>query len=117
MSIAFTFPGRLKSPNEILGRHWSVKHKERNRLFLEVFAAIRKGKVDYPMNVRVTQFRWRMLDPDNLVGSCKPLLDALKGLGWLVDDRAKWCTLHVEQRKPAPGAIEEVRLELEKVRA
>lgn len=42
-------------------------------------------------------------DDDNLDGGAKPVLDALRRLGWLKGDSPAHCTKEVDQRHPAPG--------------
>jgi hypothetical protein len=44
----------------------------------------------------------RRYDDDNLRGGAKPILDALRAHGWLVNDSPQWCTLEVHQRHPKP---------------
>ena len=67
------------------------------------------------------------LDPDNFVGSCKPVLDELKlvtwrrrefgqmverpGFGFIVDDRSQYCqAMYDQQRNPARAGKLEVRI-------
>lgn len=45
----------------------------------------------------------RRYDDDNLRGGAKPILDALRAHGWLVNDSPQWCTLEVRQRHPIQG--------------
>ena len=45
----------------------------------------------------------RLLDPDNLVAACKPVIDALRDSRWLLDDRASLLDLRVDQRRDASG--------------
>lgn len=47
--------------------------------------------------VRIHQARKRVMDQDNLVASCKIVLDVLKWQGLIKDDNPKWCGLIVTQ--------------------
>ena len=49
--------------------------------------------------VTITLHRRRLLDDDNAVASCKPLLDALKACGLIHDDSRRWILLQVDQVK------------------
>ena len=40
-----------------------------------------------PRRLTITVIRRRLLDHDNFVGGCKPLVDVLVNLGLLIDDR------------------------------
>jgi Holliday junction resolvase RusA-like endonuclease len=57
------------------------------RTYLQEFAK------DTVMWVQLTIYNSRQYDPDNLVGAQKPVLDAMKSLGWIHDDSAKWIEL------------------------
>jgi hypothetical protein len=41
----------------------------------------------------------RYFDVDNAYAACKPILDAMVGLGWLKDDSPEWLELRVDQEK------------------
>ena len=91
-------------------QHW--KYRDLRRLWdraigdalLEARAAYRKP-LTWPrppkarVTVRVTRFApaHQHLDPDNLVGGLKPLLDALKGHEVIADDTAKAIELEAAQ--------------------
>jgi Holliday junction resolvase RusA-like endonuclease len=47
--------------------------------------------------VRITSYRGRMLDKDNLYGGVKVCLDALRKLNLIHDDSPKWIELEVIQ--------------------
>jgi hypothetical protein len=42
--------------------------------------------------------RKRLLDKDNLYGSCKPLVDGLKYIGLIRDDKPEWIELECRQQ-------------------
>ena len=62
-------------------------------------AAGRNGEPPEHASVRVDVYRKRLQDVDNLWGSVKPILDALKRTGWIKDDDRESITLHVEEHK------------------
>lgn len=89
------------SPNEILGRHWSKKHGEAKKWRRAIGAVCKhapKGAITGRVFVEIGIYRERLLDPDNAVAACKPILDALKRYGWLVDDSEQFLELSVFQR-------------------
>ena len=55
----------------------------------------------------------RRYDRGNLVGGCKPLLDAMTEAGLLVDDKEKWLEDHYEQRPAYKGGAFIIIEELE----
>ncbi len=70
------------SPNVIAGWHWRKKHREAKRAadLVQAYGTPLpefKGKVKL-LIVREYGYRQRALDPDNLVASVKPLIDALR---------------------------------------
>ncbi len=81
----------------------ALSQNERNRLI-----AWAEEKV--PVQVDFVVCRQRFLDEDNLWGSVKVCLDALKvspkGLGWIADDSAALCTLSVKQVKNVKSSTE-----------
>jgi hypothetical protein len=62
--------------------------------------------------VRITQIRKRLMDPDNAVAACKPILDACVSLGLIEDDDQKHVALFVDQEMAKgrePQTIIEIR--------
>jgi hypothetical protein len=106
VSYKLTIPRVPLSPNKLLGKHWSAKAKERTLWMNEIIY----GKVEgipqlshrwakEKVKVIITIHNARQYDRDNAWGACKPILDAMKALGLIVDDRAAWCELEVRQEK------------------
>ncbi|MDD1713547.1 MAG: hypothetical protein LUQ69_10320 [Methanoregulaceae archaeon] len=50
-------------------------------------------RIELPVFLQIVVGRRRLQDPDRLMGSLTPIVDALKNTGWLRDDAAKWLTL------------------------
>ena len=66
--------------------------------------------------VKITLHRQRLLDPDNLVSSIKPVLDGLKK-NLIVDYSPQWCELAVDQVKVKTRLEERVEVVVEPVSA
>lgn len=78
----------------------------REKQFLEVQG---RGRV----RVKITVFNSRMYDQDNLTGSIKPILDALKNIHFLKDDNAEWLELLPVQQYHAKRQQEQTVIEIE----
>ena len=81
---------KILSRNELDKMHWSKRHREREQWAVAIRFEGFGGRVpqaDGPMKINILSNRSRKLDYDNLVGGCKPILDALKKLGAIVDDK------------------------------
>jgi hypothetical protein len=106
-----TLPRLLRSPNATLWRHWRIKHREAKvwrALLLQallteriVGAAIvrtvlagHRAPAAGPRRVRIERWCARrqqfIRDRDNLAFCGKHLVDALVGIGLLVDDDPAW---------------------------
>ena len=90
-----------KSPNEVLGGHWRKLQGERGgwRTLVAAICGKPEEPVTFRVRLRLDCVRQRLLDPDNLVGSVKPVIDALKRQGWLQDDTPALLKLEVAQQK------------------
>lgn len=117
-TIEFRIQRKLRSPNEILGRHWREKSRERKSWQVQLETALVIGvgvaraqallapgaalvgchggcreKRRVSVTRLVPQTRQFIRDDDNLRFSVKPVLDALKHLGLIRDDAREWCEL------------------------
>lgn len=119
MRMIIEIPRIPCSPNEILGYHW--RHRARNnRLWQdEIHAATFRSKPARPYaraRVHIDRRSPGELDPDNLTGAVKPILDALRYAGILLDDTPKHLVLEVTQTRshklPARTLIEIQSLEI-----
>jgi hypothetical protein len=122
--IRFTIPRRLLSANQLLRMHWAKRRKEQRTWDVEVLAALlalpggvgttrpirvvdEEGKLlRVRRDVKITRHGARLMDYDNLHGSVKMLVDALKHHGLIVDDSPQWCSLTVDQRKSKQYKVE-----------
>ena len=84
------------SVNRILGMHWSKRQRYNRSILDEMFLA--KNDIglfglprleDVTVSIEVSYFGRVPMDHDNLVASCKPVIDALVKLGILLDDNPK----------------------------
>lgn len=57
----------------------------------------------------------RRYDRDNLIGGCKPLMDALTLSGLLLDDKEKYLEAHYHQVRADKGASGGVLIEIEEM--
>jgi hypothetical protein len=65
--------------------------------------------------VRITSYRRRLLDFDNLAGGCKYFLDSCKYAGLIPDDGPECITLEVSQVRVKTKAEERTELEIIKL--
>ena len=99
-SYTITIPDVPPSLNA-LPRHWAAKRDLREYWRQSIFAANNnvKHQLYTRSKVTVTLHNSRQYDRDNAYGACKIIFDALKHLGWIVDDRAEFLEASVEQVK------------------
>ena len=61
------------------------------------------GKPAVKMRLTIRRYSAGQLDPDNLVGGCKHLVDALAREGLLWDDSTKWLDARYEHHRAKAG--------------
>lgn len=66
----------------------------------------------YKVRVKVTVFHSKLYDQDNLTGSLKPVLDALKNIRFLKDDSPEWLELLPVEQYHAKRSQEETVIDL-----
>lgn len=101
--IVLDIPDVPPSLNKVLRMHWSKKSrlaldwawKARIAFDYQNSSILRIGK----KQVKITLHHSRMYDKDNAYGSCKVLVDCLRGLKVIQDDTAEWLELTVEQAR------------------
>ncbi len=86
--LSVTVPKRVESANKWLWRPWYVydSHKKKWFEILKLFIKVAPGIPAGKRKVTITARRKRLLDHDNLVAGCKPILDFLKKWFWIRDD-------------------------------
>ena len=111
-----TLEYQFESLNKMMRTHWAVRKKRQEQVMAAVDYAATRPLPKFEGKVRLTITRqWgkrgRAFDPDNLVGSCKMLIDCLKepkgrsryGLGIIKDDSSADIELQVKQEKSPDG--------------
>jgi hypothetical protein len=88
LEIVFDFAtpsqNKLKSWRAMIG--WNKKFDK----YLKNYCLVKKYRAGEKREISITRHSKRTLDFGNLVGGCKPLLDALKRAGLIVDDSPEW---------------------------
>ncbi len=99
--MRFEIPDVPPSPNRVLGRHWSMKAREKDKWVLWVRAKMPTvhPKPVVKMRLRVILAHSRSYDEDNAYGACKPVIDALKRWQLIFDDSPQYLDLTIEQEK------------------
>ena len=90
-----------KTLNQLLRMHWRARKQDLESWKWHVLsvAGPRSSKAKRSrVELKLTVYRKQLQDPDNAVGSCKNLIDALRKIGWLVDDSPAWLDLTVVER-------------------
>ena len=87
--------------NQTLRWHWMKRHRYNEGWFVRFIAEAGRpsGDPGEKMSLRIDVYRSRFQDKDNMYGSVKPLVDAVKKLGWIVDDDPAHLDLKVQEIK------------------
>lgn len=104
MRYELNIPETAPSPNRVMRLHWAQRKKLWDRWGRFIWAAVlQQGQLPQapPERARVTITRHgvKALDPDNLVGAHKPVIDALTRNRLIADDSAAHIELHVSEGK------------------
>ena len=87
--LEFSIPALPKSPNQLLGAHWTVRANHAKRWERLVWGYVWPHKPKEPLKkAKVTFIRHsiRVMDADNLRSSFKCVADSLVKLGIIADD-------------------------------
>ena len=101
--------GVLVSPNKMLRMHWAVRRKLKREIVAElelrVMPFLLKNEIPFRkchiVVERHISGRHKFMDPDNLVGSMKMLIDAMRELGIINDDTPEHVVITARQEKSA----------------
>lgn len=90
------------SPNEMLRWHWTQRHKLKLDYGWSLVAEGARDKKNQAKDkekrrVEIYSYRKQLLDPDNLYGSVKLLLDAMIDMKLIYDDSLEYLSLSVYQ--------------------
>ena len=102
-SSARTAKPRPKAPNPVAQQNFGAQLEGKVRT---------EGCDTKRFLVRITSVRLRYLDPDNLVGGCKYLVDCCRQCGAIPDDSPQSIELEVCQSKAASKEEEHTLLEV-----
>lgn len=93
MSWSIRIPQASPSQNQFAWSNWRVAHKSKAEWAMRIrcapgFLAI--PKATGRRRLTIERIGWRKLDPLNLLGGAKGLVDCLVQAGLLVDDSEQW---------------------------
>ncbi len=100
--LTIEFPLPTPSLNQWQRMHFHAKKRLRDRyttLFRVYATQITKAKPREFKRVRIVRHGVRMLDHDNMVGGCKPLMDALERAELIYSDAPQYVAVSYEQQK------------------
>lgn len=105
--------------NISLRGHWSIPYKQKKKwhwIFKHYMGKdqIPKAEDDATYFLLIRSYRKGTMDKDNLYGSHKWMIDALRDSGFIYDDDSPHCALTVEQRKGTKKAGEEIKTVIER---
>ena len=77
------------SPNRTLRMHWAVRRKVFKDIYDQVFWQVKQARWKGKGSVQISVERRSavLMDPDNLIGSLKPVIDGLVRAGVMPDDK------------------------------
>lgn len=90
------------SLNQLTRMHWHRRVRMQAQMVCEIqgeLGALSVERRQGPVNATVTRYSPGELDYDNLVGGCKPLIDALVAVGLAWDDSPEWLVVEYKQAK------------------
>ena len=121
MSYRIVIPGVPASLNEVLRMSHHEKKRVRETWFNTIFVLLGREPVSrlrcdakgcIKMRVTITIHNSRQYDKDNMYGACKIVIDAIKNLGLIHDDRPEFLDAQVRQEK-CPRKLKHTVIELE----
>ena len=94
--LCIVIPGQPESVNVLLRKHWAQRSWENNKLFKDIFVLCWAAGWRKPWpsckKVEIVIQNWKG-DPDNAIGGCKGIIDALARGGVIADDSPKECRI------------------------
>jgi hypothetical protein len=93
---------RTPTNNELLGLHWRARMRLRDEWYYLVKVAAQEFEIPKQgpaerRSLRIVSYRLQLADEDNLKGGVKPVIDALKNGGFILDDDPQAISQEVEQ--------------------
>ena len=121
--ITITISTPPPSLNVLLRMHYRERVKLKRRIRLEVFAQLAYNRLlgisPFPHPVKITGVRYgkQPLDYDNLIGSLKPVIDALRWNKVIKDDSPIYVSFgKIQQKKLGRGEVSRLELTITKRR-
>lgn len=117
--LEFELIGLPKSPNQLLGAHWTIRSGHAKKWKKLVGKAVEKKCPPTPLEkAKVTLIRYsaaKSMDRDNLRSSFKPIVDALKLYGVIVDDAPEVIGEPVVEHMPGGRGAGKVKIIVESI--
>ena len=103
-ALSWSIPRIPVAHNKVLRQHWAVRRKDAQdwKMLCRAYCGLPHFdplRLDEKITLKITVCRVRLQDPDNSVASLKPLIDAIRRLGWLKDDNEDYLRLITAQEK------------------
>jgi Holliday junction resolvase RusA-like endonuclease len=118
--VKIILPFVTPSVNKLLRMHYFARKREQDKYkkwLAAAFGEYTLGAVDRRFNaekekrhLEIRSFRKRRIDPDNLIGGMKLLIDALCDVGLLWDDSPRYLDLTVIQETDGKNPRTEVSI-------
>jgi len=108
MLLKFDISRLPRSPNRFSGtKHWQQYSSERGKwlrdLAVKLWGVERKDLEGRFCEVTIQRYSCVPMDADNAAAACKPVLDSLKELNFIVDDSPHWIYFRAEWKKGQRG--------------
>ena len=109
--LRIEFPMPTPSLNQLQRMHWHAKKSLRDRytrLFRTYATIATRARPRQFRHVSIVRHGVRVLDFDNLVGGCKPLLDALERAELIYSDAPQYLRVEYSQHKSTAKRVRTV---------
>ena len=112
--LLIVLPLVTPSNNRLLRMHYFARKKQKETCLKWLIAAgakdLRFQALEEKRVVEIHSFRKRRLDPDNLIGGMKLLIDSLCDVGLIWDDSPKYLDLTVIQETERKNPRTEIKI-------
>jgi hypothetical protein len=117
--LEFIIAGLPKTPNQLLGAHWTIRagHARRWKSHVAKAVTLNGGPPKAPLRhslITCVRISSGQMDRDGLSGSFKSLIDGLKACGVIVDDSPEHVEIKYAQEKGKRGEGR-VRVRIEEI--
>ena len=100
--VRIEIPLPTPSLNRYKRMHWGAQKRLRDQyetLIRHQMRSLDRARPHQFRRVKIERYGSRLLDVDNFVGGCKPLIDALSRAGIIWDDSIRYVRVDYEQIK------------------